>query len=99
MGKPDGVAAAVWILGHMSLHPKAILSQEPAVLRGIQTGVIQRLTFVRSNRFAITGPTGEHHDALRGGMLSERGEHPALIVMAQMEEAVPRQDAVEGVTQ
>ena len=56
----------------------------------------QRLALKGADRHAQSWAACEHEDGARGGMYSENGEHAALIVVAEMEEAVPGEDAIEN---
>src|SRR3954451_7258169 len=57
--------------------------------------MIQGLTCQTPDRLPMRGTAGEHQRRLRRRMRTKHRKHVALIVMAEMEETVPRQDAGE----
>jgi hypothetical protein len=94
--EPDGMAAAVEIPDDMGFDTESIRIQQAAVFLGIQAGVVERFTTVRPDRLALCRPAGEEQ---RSSGLRVRGEtrkHVTLLVHAQMEKAVPGDDAIEA---
>src|SRR2546423_15623052 len=57
--------------------------------------MIQRLACKTPDRLAMRGTAGEHQRRLGRRMRAKHRKHVALIVMTEMKETVPRQDAGE----
>ena len=59
----------------------------------VEARMIQRLACKASDRLPMRGTAGEHQRRLRRRMRAKHRKHPALVVMAEVKETVPRQDA------
>ena len=57
--QPDGVEAAVEILGDMFQDREAVGMEQAQILRRRQTGVIERFATVGSHAFAVRGAAGQ----------------------------------------
>ena len=88
------MATAARIFDDMRGDIEAVVAEQRAVLGSIEAGVIQRLAAEGADRFAMPRAAGEHQGGVRGGMFSEDGEHPALILRTKVKEAVPGGEVV-----
>ena len=58
--------------------------------------MVKRLAVKRADRLAVARTAGEHQRGARGCVRAEHRKHRALILHAQVEEAVPREHSVEA---
>ena len=79
----------------MGNHSEALVLEQSPVLRGIEAGVIQRLTCKASDRLTVLRSAREDQRSAWRGVRPEYREHSPLIFVAQVEEAVPRKDALK----
>jgi hypothetical protein len=59
--------------------------------------MVKPLAFVSANRLALRWPAGEHQGRPRCGMPTEDWEHQALVILAEVKQTIPRQNAVKSV--
>src|SRR5688500_6196344 len=90
------MTTTVGILRGVGPHGETVRPQKPFVLRWIEAGVIERLPAVTPDRLTLPGTSGEHQWRPRMGVRRETRKHRALVVHAQMKEAVPRENAIEA---
>src|SRR6185369_5588326 len=60
---------------------------------GVEARMIQRLARKTSDRLAMRRATCEHQHPLGRRVLAKHWKHVALVVVAEVKETVPRQDA------
>jgi hypothetical protein len=60
--------------------------------------MIQRITPIRADRFAVTKPGVEHQSGGRCRVCGKYGKHRCLIFVPEMKEAIPSQYAVKSAT-
>jgi hypothetical protein len=72
-----------------------VLIQQRTILSRVEARVIQRLAFKTSDRLSVCGTACKHQSCARRGVLPKNRKHLPLVVRAQVEETVPRNDPVE----
>lgn len=78
----------------MMEYREASCIESGAIFVGIEAGMKEGLTLECSNGLAMSRTGGEHQRCARPGHRLEAGEHPALVVRGEVEEAVPGDYAV-----
>src|SRR5258708_29572497 len=89
------MATAVLVFGEVRDDIEAAVIEERAILGLVQAGVVKRLAAEISDCLAMRRAAGEHQGGIRRGVFSENGKHPALILRAEMEIAVPCENAAK----
>jgi hypothetical protein len=79
----------------MSDDLKADAVEQQRIFVRAQAGVIERVTSILADGFAVGWPTIEHQDGRWRGVLGEDVEHPTLVVWPQVKEAIPSDHTVE----
>jgi hypothetical protein len=97
--EPDRVAPNVGILDHMRHHDEADPLEQVALFEAIEARVKEWLASVRADGFAVRWSARELQCRTRGGVPAKDREHPPLVVMVEMKEAVPGEEAIEGAAQ
>jgi len=75
---------------------EAVACQQLFILFRLEAGMEQRMAVDITDCGPRAGAGCKQQQSVRGDVLLEDREHPALIVCAEMEAAVPRQDRVEA---
>lgn len=65
--------------------------QQGLIFRGIEAGMVQRITSIRANALAMTETGIEHQDSGRCRVCGKNGKHQLLIFVPEMKETVPSQ--------
>ena len=78
---------------------EAALREQGSVLGAVKACVVQRLAAERAHRHAVGRAAREQERGAWGRVRAVDGEHAALIIVREMEEAVPSEDAVEAAAQ
>ncbi len=95
LGEPNRAAAASLVFCHLGDDAKTCGFQQILVFGSIKAGVIQGLSFNATNGLAMRRSTREHQRGAWRGVRPEYREHPPLIFVVQMEEAVPGENAMK----
>jgi hypothetical protein len=61
--------------------------------------MVEGITPVRTDAFAMSQAGVEHHYSSANGMRRKYGEHPSLIVVLEVEKAIPRQHSVKSLAE
>lgn len=95
LGQPNRAAAASLVFCHVGDDAKTCGFQQIPVFGSIKAGVIQGLSFKATNGLAMCRSTREHQSGVWRGVRPENREHPPVIFVAQMKEAVPGENAMK----
>ena len=89
------MATACRIFDRVSDDGEAVLVKQGPVLGAIQARVIQRLAFECADRLSVTRAGRKNEGRTGRRMCSENRKHKALVILAEVEEAVPGENTVE----
>ena len=95
MRKPDRPSAGLRILNNVRNDFKSYAGQQLGIFGGPEARVIERVATVSSDCFAVSGAGVEHQHRGRSGVPGKDVKHTSLIVVIEMEKAVPGQNALE----
>lgn len=96
LGKPNRTATASLVFRQGSDDVEAGVFKQCPILGGIKAGVIQGFPFKASHGLAMGGSAREHQRGTGCGVRPEYREHSSLILVAQVEETVPGENAVKS---
>src|SRR5262245_66499626 len=88
--------AACRVLSDIRDDLEAEFTEQRAIVGFVEAGMIERLAAIAADGLPMARPAGEHQRRPGRGVRAEDRKHPALIIAGEMEEAVPRKNAVEA---
>jgi hypothetical protein len=96
LGEPHCATATSWVFHNGSYNLKALAIEQVLIFGGIETGMIKRLPFKPPYGFTMSRAACEHQSGAWFGVSSKYGKHLLLIMMVQVEKAVPGENTVKG---
>jgi hypothetical protein len=95
-GQPHSSPPGCRVFYRMIYQIEVVSREQVPVLVGIEACMINRVATIIADRFTMGGAGIEHQDRVLSSVSRENGKHVSLITMTKVEEAIPRQDAVEA---
>jgi hypothetical protein len=89
MCKPNRPPARLRIFGNVRNDLKSYAGQQLGIIGGREARVVERVATVTSDRLAVPGAGVEHQHRGRSGVPGKDVKHISLIVVVEMEKAVP----------
>ena len=93
--KPHRVPIAARIIVDLSYYIKTVVEKERTVFLAVETRMKERLTLIAPDRLTERWSRGKHEYGAGRCVRFEYREHPPLVSMTEMKEAVPRDNAVK----
>jgi hypothetical protein len=95
-GEPNGSPApGLPIHDRVSDDLEADAAEQFGIFVGAQAGVIERVASILTDCFTVTWPAIEHQHAGRGRVSGEHVEHPTLVIVREVKEAVPGEHTIK----